>query len=150
MNIYDLVIAALLSGAAQLAVSMAVTALLWKPFAKQVHESFERSPIFRPMSDWRMGIYVPFVSPFVSGFLTAVAYQMFASSLSLPLGIFTLPLPWNVGVEFALTLWFVGAFHGIWIDHCCYRQSIHVTIWFQALTLVQALVRGAVIGFWLT
>mmetsp|Transcript_38812 Transcript_38812/g.97791 ORF Transcript_38812/g.97791 Transcript_38812/m.97791 type:complete len:150 (+) Transcript_38812:116-565(+) len=148
MDFYELSIAALLSGSAQLVVSMLLMGLLW-PLASKVHKSLESSPIYRPNNDWRMSIYLPFVSPFVNGFMTALAYRLLGTSGSLPLGFFSVALPWNVGIEFGVALWFVGAFHGIFIDHCCYRQSLNVTLWFQFMTFVQAIVSGAAIGYWL-
>lgn len=51
--------------------------------SKLATKELETNQIFRPMTDLRMGLYVPFISPFFHSALMIVAFIFFQPSLKL-------------------------------------------------------------------
>ncbi|KAL6076967.1 hypothetical protein QOT17_002659 [Balamuthia mandrillaris] len=136
----------LASGFAQIVASHVLMFGCWYPLGKRVDRELCTNQAFRPMNDLRMGLYMPFISPFVHAILLICARSVFGGALNAYFASYDSPI--YAGMAFSLAFWLLGQAHGIIIDYCCYKHNIFMSFWFLLLSAVLQAVNGAVV-FWM-
>eukprot|EP01116_Phalansterium_solitarium_P008791 TRINITY_DN22758_c0_g1_i1.p2 TRINITY_DN22758_c0_g1~~TRINITY_DN22758_c0_g1_i1.p2 ORF type:complete len:171 (+),score=22.64 TRINITY_DN22758_c0_g1_i1:65-514(+) len=145
LSLLQLVKSSILSGALQFTAG-AVMMLVFSSWGHRVFNELNHNAAFRPQSDFRMGVYVPFLCPFVNAFLLGLMFQHVLVNIPL-----TASLPaWQSGAVVSFLLWLTNTAHGIVIDWCCYRISALLTVWMMLCTLAQSVVNGAVTSWMLS
>lgn len=121
-----------------------------------------------------MGLYCPFISPFVQAALTSAAFITFRAAVDVSsfssvyiaggvgavavrcsdMGAMLTPLCCcclcvSPGAHFGAILWAVSTCHGLMMDWAMYRISLDTIISFEIATFFAALINGAVIARYL-